>query len=58
MWISKRLSPLLLILALIGFTSGCETKEKILDVETPAGDVEVERDTSTGDVDVEVEGKD
>ena len=35
--------------------TGCERKEKVLDVETPGGDVEVERNLDTGAVDVEVE---
>jgi len=35
--------------------TGCERKEKVLDVETPGGDVEVERNIDTGAVDVQVE---
>jgi len=35
--------------------TGCERKEKVIDVETPGGDVEVERNKDTGKVDVEVE---
>lgn len=35
--------------------TGCERKEQVLDVETPASDVEVERNIDTGEVDVEVE---
>ncbi len=35
--------------------TGCERKEKVIDIETPAGDVEVKRDKDTGKVDVEVE---
>jgi hypothetical protein len=35
--------------------TGCERKEKVLDIETPATDVEVERNLDTGEVDVEVE---
>jgi hypothetical protein len=35
--------------------TGCERKEKVLDVETPGGQVEVERNIDTGAVDVEVE---
>ena len=37
--------------------SGCEQKEKVLDVETPSGEIEVERDPETGDTDVEVNGE-
>ena len=35
--------------------TGCERKEKVIDVETPATDVEVERNLDTGEVDVKVE---
>ena len=35
--------------------TGCERKEKVLDVETPASDVEVERNIDTGEVDIEFE---
>lgn len=37
--------------------SGCSQKEQILDVETPGGEVEVEKDKATGDVEVEVNEK-
>ncbi|MFI4877045.1 MAG: hypothetical protein ACIALR_16955 [Blastopirellula sp. JB062] len=54
----KVLSPALLGGAILfgttALTSGCDQKEKMLDVETPQGEVEVERDRETGDVDVEV----
>jgi hypothetical protein len=32
----------------------CSSKEKVLDIETPRGEVEIERDRDTGDVEVEV----
>lgn len=35
--------------------TGCERKEKVIDVETPGGDVEVNRNIDTGKVEVEVE---
>ncbi|WP_425401056.1 hypothetical protein [Aeoliella sp.] len=35
-------------------TTGCDTKEEVLDIETPAGDVEVNRDKLTDDVEVDV----
>jgi hypothetical protein len=41
------------LLAMAPFV-GCERKEKVLDVETPGGEVEVERNIDTGRVDVEV----
>ena len=34
--------------------TGCERKETVIDVETPGGEVEVERNVDTGAVDVEV----
>lgn len=33
---------------------GCAEKEKIVDIETPAGEVEVERDVKTGETEVDV----
>ncbi len=35
--------------------TGCERKEKILDIKTPAGDIEVERSTDTGKVDIDID---
>jgi hypothetical protein len=46
------LSPYVLALGVCG-TIGCSDKETLIDVETPGGQVEVERDRSTGEVDVE-----
>lgn len=43
-----------LLLGGLAMTSGCDTKEKIVDIETPAGEVEVNEDTATGDVEVDV----
>lgn len=37
---------------------GCDNKEKVLDVETPGGEVEIERDRDTGSIDVDVNDKD
>jgi hypothetical protein len=37
-----------------GITSaGCDRKEKVIDIETPGGEIEVERSTGTGKVDVD-----
>ncbi|MFH1299446.1 MAG: hypothetical protein ABIK07_00195 [Planctomycetota bacterium] len=36
---------------------GCDNKEKVLDVETPGGKIEIERDRNTGAVDVEIDKK-
>lgn len=35
-------------------STGCERKEKVVDIETPAGEVEVHRDVDNGDVEVDV----
>jgi hypothetical protein len=37
---------------------GCEKKEKVLDVETPSGELEIERDKDSGSVGVELKKKD
>jgi hypothetical protein len=43
------------LLAGLGLAStGCERKEKVVDIETPAGEVEVHRDVDNGDVEVDV----
>ena len=34
--------------------SGCNQKEKVIDIETPAGDIEVERTKGSGKVDVDI----
>jgi hypothetical protein len=46
------LPPILLGLAIL-FSAGCENKETVLDLETPEGQVEVERDRDTGDLSVD-----
>jgi hypothetical protein len=38
--------------------TGCERKERVLDVQTPEGSLEVDRNIDTGEVDVEVTDKD
>ena len=37
--------------------AGCERKERVVDVQTPAGDVEVNRNIDSGEVEVEVEDR-
>jgi hypothetical protein len=37
--------------------NGCQRKEKVLDVRTPDGNVKVERNVDTGQVDVKVDHK-
>ncbi len=34
--------------------AGCERKERILDIDTPEGDVTVDRNIDTGEVEVDV----
>jgi len=34
---------------------GCSQKEKVIDIETPAGDIEVERSKDTGKIDIDVD---
>ncbi|TWT99139.1 hypothetical protein Pla108_00720 [Botrimarina colliarenosi] len=43
------------LLGFVGLFAGCSNKEKVVDVETPNRDVEVTRDTETGEVDIDVE---
>lgn len=49
-----RITAVCLLAATLVAISGCERKEKVLDIETPGGEVEVDRDPETGDTDVEV----
>jgi hypothetical protein len=41
---------------LFGLTA-CKQKEKVLDVDTPGGGIEVERDKKSGEVDIKIEEK-
>jgi hypothetical protein len=43
-----------LLLMLPATIVGCAEKEKVLDVETPSGEVEVERNVETGETEVDV----
>lgn len=47
-------ATLMLLLSVLAL-SGCERKEKVLDIETPAGNIEVERSTESGKIDVDVD---
>jgi hypothetical protein len=38
--------------------TGCERQERVLDVETPGGAVQVDRNVDTGEVEVDVTDKD
>jgi len=48
-------SVLTLLFSAAFITAGCDNKEKILDVETPGGQIEIERDRDSGAVGVEVD---
>lgn len=41
----------------LAFAFGCEQKEKVLDIETPALDIEVEKSSDNGEVDVKIDDK-
>ena len=48
----------LMLISFSAFTfTGCEQKEKVLDVGTPSGELEIERDKSDGSVGVELNKK-
>ncbi len=52
-------TPLRIFAVLMMFACcGCERKETIVDIETPGGQIEVERSVDTGAVDVQVTDKD
>lgn len=50
-------SSLICLATVVGVVelSGCERKEKVVDIETPGRSVEVERNIDTGEVEVESE---
>ncbi|MCW1883395.1 hypothetical protein OKA04_01555 [Luteolibacter flavescens] len=44
--------------SLAAFSSmSCNRKEKVLDIKTPGGSIEVERDKKSGEVDIQVDEK-
>jgi len=51
--LNKFLAVALLCLPTVLLT-GCGQKEKVVDIQTPAGDVEVNRDSGDGSVEVDV----
>ncbi len=51
-WIAAGLITAAATLGALGL-SGCERKEKVIDIETPGADVEVGRNIATGEVEVE-----
>jgi len=55
-------NPIRLITPLLATTclfagAACQRKEKVLDIKTPGGGIEVERDKKSGEVDIKVEEK-
>ena len=55
-WWAAEILALAASLGALGLT-GCERKEKVLDIETPNTDVEVQRNIDTGEVEVETNRK-
>ena len=51
-WLAAGVLAVAASLGTFGLT-GCERKEKVIDIETPGADVEVERNIDTGEVEVE-----
>jgi hypothetical protein len=56
-WIASATLACSVCLGVASF-AGCERKERVLDVETPEGSLEVDRNIDTGEVNVEVTDKD
>lgn len=52
-----RLLATALLLAACSLGSSCNRKEKVLDVDTPGGGIEIERDKKSGEVDLKIEEK-
>jgi hypothetical protein len=50
----RKLLPGAFMLAAL-MAAGCERKEEVLDIETPEGQIEVERSKDTGELDIEVD---
>ncbi len=43
-----------LVLGSMITSTGCDQREKVIDIETPAGNIEVERSKGSGNVDVDI----
>lgn len=55
---AKSMNRILMIgAALFLGATGCKQKEKVLDVDTPGGGIEVERDKKSGEVDIKIQEK-
>jgi hypothetical protein len=51
-WLAAGMVVITALLGTLGL-AGCERKEKVVDIETPGADIEVERNIDTGEVEVE-----
>ena len=47
----------LIIVPALSMSPGCNQKEKVLDIETPGAEVEVTRDTTDGEIEIDVDDK-
>ena len=54
---TRFLATALLLAACALGSSSCNRKEKVLDVDTPGGGIEIERDKKSGEVDLKIEEK-
>jgi hypothetical protein len=57
-WHNMRAATLAALIGMglaLGGVAGCERKERVLDIETPGTDVEVDRNIDTGEVDIVVD---
>jgi hypothetical protein len=55
----RRIVPCTFTVALLALCliTGCERKERVVDIQTPGADVEVDRDVDTGEVEIDVNDK-
>jgi len=53
MW--KRILPLTTLLLVMTAVAGCDDNEDVIEIETPDGSIEVERDKDTNALDVTIE---
>jgi hypothetical protein len=55
---TRSLAITALLLAAFAFAgTSCKRKEKVLDIKTPSGGIEVERDKKSGEIEMKVEEK-
>ena len=53
----KILTHTLLVAAACAFASCERKKEKVIDIQTPGGSIEVERDKKSGEIDIQIDKK-